>query len=957
MAFSQAQGKASHGARSAPDTGPRGNLYKTWKKPLSARSAARRRLLNRRFSFKPRLEHLEDRLAPSVYVVTNTFDNTNPGSLRWAITEADAHPGPNAIHFDIGTGGPRTITLGLELPAITDSVTIDGSTQPGWQGQPIIQLDGSGTPNADGLIILAGGCTIKNLVLSNFVNGFGIHIFGTGATGNTVLGNFLGTDLSGTKAAGNNTGVVIDGGASGNTIGGAVSADRNIISGNVYDGVRISDGGTSNNTIEGNYIGTDITGKLPLADKEDGVRIDSAATGNRVGFANIISGNRVDGVSIDAASGNIVLGNLIGTSPDGTAPVPNGHDGIELSGVASANTVGGLMAIDRNVISGNASIGVDIRELGTSDNLIEGNFIGVGLGSSAPHLPNAAGIVIRRGATANTIGGTAAGAGNTIAYNGSLAKPGPAVWVIDPLTVDNTIRDNSIHNNTGLGINLGGSIAAGPDTAALPDDSGSVGPNDLLNYPILSLAQSGVDTPTQVVGTLSGLPNTTYTLDFYASNGHDPSGYGQGADPLGSESVTTDSNGNAFFDTSNYTEQLAPSQPGQYITATTTDASGNTSEFSDAIINNSVLVRWVSTVAGDWDTLSNWEGGAPPTATEDALIEVPGITVTHNQASPDSAHSLTSMVPITVTAGSLSFAAPSVIFAPPSVPGSDLTVSGTGALTIAQNLTTNGVTNSAMGQGILLNDGTQWNFAGNFDNQGTVATEGNTTLTGDFMNEGTLTLGASKPGGGIKHPHGNYTQTSAGDLQILIGAAGSSQLEEEAGTITLAGKLTLLQLGSSYPARGEQFTIIRNDTPNNPISGKFSDLPEGAIFSVAGLGTFQITYKGGTTGDDAVITCKAAAATTLTASPTVATPFTAPPLFLTMAPSQTPAMTVSTPHPTLLQFAGLAEPPAGLDASRVDNYFTGTPRHLLAADWSWLAEPLGEGPFGPGDAGFSAAIR
>src|SRR5262249_5621179 len=101
--------------------------------------------------------------------------------------------------FSIGTGS-RTITPASELPHLTDAVTIDGTTQPGFGGSPLIVLRGasSGQAGYDGLTITAANCTVRGLVINRFNEG--ILIQGSAATGNVVAGNFLGTDLSGTTA-------------------------------------------------------------------------------------------------------------------------------------------------------------------------------------------------------------------------------------------------------------------------------------------------------------------------------------------------------------------------------------------------------------------------------------------------------------------------------------------------------------------------------------------------------------------------------------------------------------------------------------------------------------------------------------------------------------------------------------------------------------------------------------
>src|SRR5882672_5453171 len=205
-----------------------------WTKHQVSRSRRRgkrhvRRTVTR--PFWPVLEMLEDRLVPSL-LVTNTNDS-GLGSLRQAILEANDNPGPDLITFNIGGGGVQTITPLSALPDITDPVTIDGTTQPGFAGTPIIELDGaSAGTGVTGLTITAGNSTVEGLVINRFSID-GIDLLTSGATDNLVEGNYIGTDISGTKSLGNKSnGVVIWTNASGNTVGGTSSATRNIISGN-----------------------------------------------------------------------------------------------------------------------------------------------------------------------------------------------------------------------------------------------------------------------------------------------------------------------------------------------------------------------------------------------------------------------------------------------------------------------------------------------------------------------------------------------------------------------------------------------------------------------------------------------------------------------------------------------------------------------------------------------------
>lgn len=309
-------------------------------------------------------------------------------TLRAALQEANALAGPDIVHFSIGSG-PVTIVPNSSLPNITEQVTIDGTTQPGYTGTPIIELDGT-SASVPALLNLIGsassGSTIRGLVINRTGAGSAIRV--AGSSDNVIAGNFLGTDATGTVALGNLVGVTIGSGASAtnnNRVGGTTPADRNIISGNTDDGIRI-DGGlnpVSNNLIQGNYIGLDVTGTVVLGNSSQGIVILNGASNNTVGgtgmgAGNVISGNSNSGIQIlgATATGNRVEGNFIGTNAAGTIPLGN-QVGVFLQ--TSNNRIGGTTAAARNVISGNTVDGIQIESTNATGNLVEGNYIGLGV--------------------------------------------------------------------------------------------------------------------------------------------------------------------------------------------------------------------------------------------------------------------------------------------------------------------------------------------------------------------------------------------------------------------------------------------------------------------------------------------------------------------------------------------------------------------------------------------------
>src|SRR5262249_55592109 len=128
------------------------------------------------FRLRPRLEIVEDRTLLSTFTVNNTADG-GPGSLRQAILDADAVNGQtSAIDFAIPGEGVQTIAPNSALPALTNPVLIDGFSQPGYAGTPLVAIDGTQAVTGDGLTITGPNVTVRGLDITNFSQGAGIHI-------------------------------------------------------------------------------------------------------------------------------------------------------------------------------------------------------------------------------------------------------------------------------------------------------------------------------------------------------------------------------------------------------------------------------------------------------------------------------------------------------------------------------------------------------------------------------------------------------------------------------------------------------------------------------------------------------------------------------------------------------------------------------------------------------------
>ncbi len=415
--------------------------------------------------------------AAATFTVDSTDDDKdlNPGdgvctsggpgcTLRAAIQEANALVGVDSIHFAIGIG-PQTITPTSLLPLITEAVTIDGTTQPGFAGTPIIELNGtSAGVGIDGLYIFSGGSTIRGLVVNRFDND-GISTALNG--GNVIEGNFIGTDIAGTAGLANGAaGVRLDD-PSGNTIGGTAVAARNVISGNAFAGIRILE--SNGNEIQGNYIGTDVTGTLGLGNAVNGVRIRDASGntvgGTAAGARNVISANGSNGVRVRSASLppattslNLIQGNYIGTDVNGTADLGNVLIGVEIWDAAS-NTIGGTAAGARNVISGNDSDGVLIYSqnspaLDTTLNVVQGNFIGTDFNGTADLGNSESGVEIRDAAS-NTVGGTTAAARNVLSGNDTNGVFLRSLNSLPAETTLNLVQGNYIGTDVSGTANLG----------------------------------------------------------------------------------------------------------------------------------------------------------------------------------------------------------------------------------------------------------------------------------------------------------------------------------------------------------------------------------------------------------------------------------------------------------------------------------------------------------------------
>jgi hypothetical protein len=552
--------------------------------------------------------------AVNIFTVANTNDS-GFASLRNAILGVNSFPaGSNLIRFMIPGEGVQTIAPVTPLPAISNTVTIDGYSQSGSRANTLesgsdailrIRLDGVNLTNGFPTGLSFSGAD------SNVVRGLVIVRFSTGiqldsSLGSRITGNWIGLDADGVSRGNRNIGIDVTSLAfdpcAFNLVGGTAPADRNVISGN-GTGISFFPMTVFNNTVQGNFIGTDITGTVPRGNTFIGINVHAATNlvigGSAPGAGNVIAGG-MTGLSFLATTGDVIQGNRIGTDLTGRLDLGNNNLGMLLQACESI-TVGGPGA--GNLFCNSRQYGISL--VGSSRVTIQGNHIGTGYDPTWAMGNSLDGIYIQ-GANTNLIGGTTPGAANFIGYNGNAG-----VNVVQG--VANTISRNWIFDNEGLGIDLyfDGEVPNDPND---PD----TGSNQLQNYPVLDSATAAFGS-TQVQGLLNSIPNSAFRLEFFASPAWDAKDRAEGQLFLGDTTVTTQPDGNAVFSVS--LPVWAPSNT--VITATATDALGNTSEFSVpvAVASGPPSVALTIAPVGDGVVLS-WSSRAEGfllEATEDSL--------------------------------------------------------------------------------------------------------------------------------------------------------------------------------------------------------------------------------------------------------------------------------------------------------------------------------------------------
>jgi CSLREA domain-containing protein len=505
----------------------------------------------------------------STFVVNSTGDedDINKGNnvcmtsvgtctLRAAIAEANNTSGPNTINFNIPGGGVQTIHLNSQLPTLWDTTgptTIDGYTQPGASPNTdpladnaaiMVQVEGGGYDQYDASAITSAGNVIRGLAFYAFHRT--LWIYGKGASGNVIVGDFIGTDATGTAHAtaigdAEAHGIKIEQGASRTIVGRPNLADRNVISGNARSGIGIWHNSSNSEVVQNNIIGLSPDGTRRLANWLHGVDMNYGTEGDLIGGTgqyqhNVASGNNFNGIDVSHGATtelNKIVGNFIGTnlsgtsSPDYTYNLRYGirvKDGVSYNTITD-NVIGGM---NNHVTDGGGNVGIVVLDSTTSHNTFQRNRIGVSLDGTA--MPNGTGMQVF--GTNNTFGPD-----NIIANN-----VGPGIE-IETGASGNTITQNSIFGNAGPGIQL---------------DSGA---NNGIGVPTISSA---------TLSSVSGAACASCTIEVFIADGGIGAA-GEGQTLVGSGSA----NASGAFEI-----VVAGVNSGDEITATATDGSGNTSQFA-----------------------------------------------------------------------------------------------------------------------------------------------------------------------------------------------------------------------------------------------------------------------------------------------------------------------------------------------------------------------------------------
>ena len=452
-----------------------------------------------------------------------------------------------------------------------------------------LTADGSeSVPNGGGgIVIQARNTTVGgqggegNVISGNSPKVSGITVSGADAAGTSIVGNLIGLNAAGTAAISNDgTGVRVLS-VDATTVETPSIIEGNVISGNDGFGVQLND--AHGWLVEANLIGTNAAGDAAIGNVATGITVQSSSSNQIRG--NVVSGNSsgilVGGLTTSTpAVGNVIAANYVGLDVTGTGVVGNSFQGIALQGGSSDNVVGGPEPADANVVSGNGTgieISAGVTGFQTSGNEIRGNLIGLDASGEVALGNNLEGIDVATGGGSVT--------DNLIVGNTITASGGVGVLVRGGNTDDVAIIGNRIFENASLGIDLLAPTESVGSVTANDEGDGDTGPNGLQNFPVIAQAFDAEGTLT-LVGDLDSAPGK-YLVEVFASPSCDPSGHGEGAALLSSESVSVGTD-DVAPDSFTLTGIPLPAS-GSFLTTTATEDLGDgihgaTSEFSSCVV-------------------------------------------------------------------------------------------------------------------------------------------------------------------------------------------------------------------------------------------------------------------------------------------------------------------------------------------------------------------------------------
>ena len=542
-------------------------------------------------------------------------------TLRAAISEANRNAGHDTIAFAIPGAGVQRISPATALPSLTDTtgVTLDGYTQPGSapntealvsNAQIKVELTGTGPSGIRGLFISSPYNVIRGLAFYNFRQT--VWLYGSGAHHNELVGSFVGTDAGASFAASarvpSASGVVIQGGANANAIGKPGAENRNVLSGNAHMGVATYDNLTTANLVQNNIIGLDPSGTRAVPNRSHGVDVNTWTTdtligGTVAGERNVVSGNLEGGVEISHGTGT-QRNKVIGNFI--------GTDPTGTSGPAyAANGKGGVHLEGMgNCVTENPPTGVCPADIGynsVTDNVIGNN--------------RAGGILVHKGAHHSTI------AGNRIGVSANAAPIGNGLFAIriEAGAQNNVVGPGNEIANNANGIQIQSIGTTPPNSTSSPTNGNKITRNSIHDNgtnPGIDLAplyqvnqpgtadpnsNGGIAAPTLTSATPNSVSGTTCggcAVEIFLADGS-PGTNAPGELYLGT--VAADASGN-------FTAPVPPSAQGRSVTVTATDAAANTSEFARGVL----VPRGAVTLASDDSTLavsdvSVVEGNSGPT--------------------------------------------------------------------------------------------------------------------------------------------------------------------------------------------------------------------------------------------------------------------------------------------------------------------------------------------------------